>query len=204
MNRSIKVTALIIGLLVFVAFSHTLTNSTLEDIAPKKNETTEENDLTKPGENTQGKKVTLPEPLGSPDASVKVKVYVTTDNECDTSTIDGITEIQQQYGDNVYVEFGDLLETATMKEAQNAEIGCKSGLTINGKSEFLLPSRGLKGTIMLDGPIGQMNYDMEDVEAIIKHLLEQSGDPVSEVSAEKSEGPQVQQDEEKPVSPQGK
>lgn len=173
MSRSIKAGAIVIGLLMIIAVTHTVTNSTLDDLAPQKKKTP----TTTTTEENHGEKgtVQLPEPMGSPDALVKVRVYVTSDNDCDTSTLDKMKDLAKKYGDAIYVTFGDMLDKDTLKEAQLAKIGCKSGLTINGKNKFILPERGLKGAILLDGPTGQTNYNMKDVEDIIVHLLQKKG-----------------------------
>ena len=76
-----------------------------------------------------------------------------------------------KFGNKVYLQFADLLDTKIKSEANVAKIGCKTGLTINGQSKFILPERGLKGAIMFDGPVGQKNYSPQDVEAVIRHLI---------------------------------
>lgn len=172
MNKSIKIGVVVVGLLAVIALSHTVTNSTLDDLAPKKRTPTPA-----PPQEDHGKKgsVTLPKPMGRPDAPVVIKVYVTSDNNCDTTTLDNVQDLGKKYGDKLYITFSDLLDQTVLEEAQMAKIGCKSGLTINGKSKFILPERGLKGAILLDGPVGRTNYTMKDVEAIIVHLLEKKG-----------------------------
>lgn len=188
MNRSFLVGLLVIGLLIVVAISHQFMGMTANEIAANKpQEHSQEDKEHEEGEGEEAKaKVELPEPMGSPSAPVKVQVYVTSDNTCDTTTLDGMKRITGRFGESVYIEFADLLEDEVLVEAQNAKISCKSGLTINGKSKFILPDRGLKGTILLDGPIGEMNYNLEDVEAIIAHLVEkeQAGRPESSNEAQ--------------------
>ena len=171
--RSLKIGGIVLALLVAVALSHKATNSDLEDLAPKKKEAppVEEAD----SKDHKNEPVELPKPMGSPDAVVKIQVYVTSDNDCDTNTLKAMQNLAKELGDRVYVEFGDMLDAETLKEAQAAKIGCKSGLTINGKSKFMLPERGIKGAILLDGPIGQTNYDMVDVRDIVFHILDQKG-----------------------------
>ena len=116
--------------------------------------------------------VKLPDPKGSPDARVKIQVYVTSDNDCDTTTLSTMEDLYSKFGDQVYIIYSDLLDTDVLKDAQDHKISCKTGITINGKSQFILPERGLKGTIMLDGPTGQKNYDVSDIEAIVQHILD--------------------------------
>ena len=187
MDRSIKILLIVIVLLTGVALSHKLTNTTLNDImANKPKDTSDKSRKEEDDEPEDTARVDLPEPTGSPDAAVKIKAFVTSDNECDMTTLDGMELIADEFGDSVYIEFADLLDEETMEEAQHAKISCKSGMTINGSSHFVLPERGLKGTVMFDGPIGEKNFEMDDIRAIIKHLLkkhatqEAGGTPVSE------------------------
>lgn len=175
-TRSLKISGIVLLLLVVVALSHKATNSDLEDLAPKKKaEEPAKPQKAEDQDHSKGKPVELPKPMGSPNALVKINVYVTSDNTCDTTTLGAMQELAKELGDRVYVKFEDLLEADKLKEAQEAKIGCKSGLTINGKSKFMLPDRGLKGAILLDGPIGQANYDMHDIKDIVYHLLDQKG-----------------------------
>ncbi|NSW58590.1 MAG: hypothetical protein HPY44_21470 [Armatimonadetes bacterium] len=176
-----KIGAIVLGLLIVVALSHKVTNSDLEDLAPKKKtEEPAKPQKAESQEHSKGEPVELPKPMGSPNAAVKINVYVTSDNTCDTTTLGAMKELAKELGDRVYVKFEDLLEEDTLKEAQKAKIGCKSGITINGKSKFILPDRGLKGAILLDGPIGQTNYDMHDIKDIVYHLLDQKGQVTKE------------------------
>ena len=174
MNKSYTVAALVIGLLALVELSHQFMGMTAEEIAtnrPSIHNPEHDADLAQTDALPEGP-VELPEPWGSPDALVRIKVFVTADNECDVTTIDAIQEIAQKHGEEqVYVTFNDLLDKDVQAEAWEAKISCKSGLTINDQSKFILPERGLKGTVLLDGPVGEMNYKLEDVEAIIAHLL---------------------------------
>ena len=172
MSRSTKITIVIVGLVAVLAVSHKLTGTTLEDLTAKKSgENSEAQDANHDAHGDAQKRVPLPKPMGTRGAPVKVKVYVTPDNTCDQTTLDGMKRISQKFGDGVYVEFADLLNKQVQREAEKVKIGCKSGITINGQSKFLLPQRGLKGAIMLDGPMGKMNYKMDDIEAIVQHLL---------------------------------
>jgi hypothetical protein len=116
--------------------------------------------------------VQLPDPKGSPDARVKVHVYVTSDNTCDTTTLSTMEDLYSKFGEQIYIIYSDLLDADVLKDAQDHKISCKTGITINGKSQFILPERGLKGTVMLDGPTGQKNYDNTDIEAIVQHILD--------------------------------
>jgi hypothetical protein len=81
-------------------------------------------------------------------------------------------DLYSKFGDQIYIIYSDLLDADVLKDAQDHKISCKTGITINGKSQFILPERGLKGTVMLDGPTGQKNYDITDIEAIVQHILD--------------------------------
>jgi hypothetical protein len=170
MNKRTGTAFVIIGLLVAMGLSHKLTGTTLVDIAG--NEPTQASQSHEDEAEEESPKVVLPDPMGSKDADIQIKVYVTSDNECDETTFHEMQDIGRDFGDDVYIEFADLLEEEVLREAQEAKIGCKAGLTINGKSKYLLPERGIEGTILLDGPIGQLNYDINDVKAIITYHLE--------------------------------
>jgi len=175
MSKSVITSIVIVTALVLVAFTHSLTDTTLEDIIANKPKDTPD---TKPNATPhQGSAVVeLPEPIGSPEASVNVKVYVTSDNECDTTTLGAMQNLGKKYLDKVYIEFADMVDEKIKSEAQNAKIGCLTGITINGKSKFVLPERGINATVLLDGPVGQQNYHMDDIEAIIAHLLKKNGE----------------------------
>ena len=173
MSKRTGTAFVIIGLLVVMGLSHKLTDTTLVDIAGNKllwDDSHSHGDEEE--KEKESPKVVLPDPMGSKDADVRIKVYVTSDNECDETTLHGMQDIGRDFGNDVYIEFADLLEEEVLREAQEAKIGCKAGLTINGKSKYILPERGIKGAILLDGPIGQLNYDIDDVKAIITYHLE--------------------------------
>ncbi len=173
-KTSITIVAVVVGLLI-VAMTNSLMPSKIEgqtkDAAKDAKQAEAEHD-----HGQDEAKFELPKPMGAKTAPVKVKVYVTSGNECDTTTLTAMQDIGKKYGDKVYIEFGDMVQGDVLTEAQKAKIGCKSGITINGKSKFVLPERGLDGSILLDGPVGQINYNMDDVDEIIAHLLKKSGD----------------------------
>lgn len=187
MTRSVKLGAVIIVLLVFVA----IINHAGDERADAKDKSDspklhslvnagEEPDTTHSGD---AGAVTLPDPIGPEDAAINIMVYVTSDNTCDTTTLGAMEDMGNKYKDRIRVEFADMLDEAVLQEAQNAKLGCKSGLTINGKSQFLLPERGIKGTVLLDGPPGEKNYTMDDVEAVIQHLLKEDEDAPADDAA---------------------
>lgn len=182
-KTSITIVAVVVGLLI-VAMTNSLMPSKIEghtkDVAKDAKQAEAKHDHGK-----EEAKFELPKPMGAKTAPVKVKVYVTSGNECDTTTLTAMQDIGKKYGDKVYIEFGDMAQGDVLTEAQKAKIGCKSGITINGKSKFVLPERGLDGSILLDGPVGQINYNMDDVDEIIAHLLKKSGDLPASLSKTK-------------------
>ena len=179
---------MITGLLILLVCSHYLTGTTLEDISESKPSGQSENEA-EPIAEAENQSVELPDPVGPVGASVEIKVYVTSDNDCDTTTLDGMKHISNKYGEKVRIEFLDLLDATVVAQAQSAKISCKSGLTINGLSILRIPGRGVKGLVMFDGPIGQMNYDLEDVDAAVEYLLQQGeSKPTEKADGEQSEG----------------
>ena len=168
MSRSTKISLIIIGLVAILAVSHRLFGTTLEDLTKKKPSETSAH----AHEAEKKADFVLPKPIGDPGAKIQVKVYVTGGNECDTTTLSAMQAIAAKYQKEVYVQFADLRDKQVQAEAHKAKLGCKSGITINGQSKFILPGRGLHGAILLDGPVGQKNYKMSDIEAIIEYLLE--------------------------------
>jgi hypothetical protein len=171
MDRGTKITLIIVALVAILAFSQSLTGGKLTDLVSNRAKAAAAANGVPASEAHGQKKVELPKPAGNPSAPVKVRVFVTSDNTCDTSTIKAMEKLTTKYPGKVYVEYADLLNEKVKKEADRVKIGCKSGLTINGKNRFFIPSRGLNGTIMFDGPVGQKNYRPDDVEAVIELLL---------------------------------
>ena len=171
MSRSTKLSFIVGGLVAVLAISHRLFGTTLEDLTKKK-----PSGDSAPAHEAEGKKkdLVLPQPMGVRGAPIQVKVYVTGGNECDTSTLAAMKGIGAKYGKQVYVQFVDLRNEQVQAEAHKAKLGCKSGLTINGQSKFMLPGRGLHGAVLFDGPAGQKNYKMSDVEAVVEHLLKKA------------------------------
>lgn len=178
-NKSYVIAGGVILLLVVVGMSHQFMGMTANDIAankPKGHDHSHDHEHEGAEEGKEAeRKIELPAPMGKSDAPVRIAVYVTTDNECDTTTLAAMDRVAKRFGEKVYITFADLLRDEVLQEAQAAKISCKSGLTINGKSKFILPERGLKGTVLLDGPVGEKNYNMGDVEAVVEHLLKAGG-----------------------------
>lgn len=172
MNRTVFITLAVVVIVGGLAFFQKPTGGKLVDLAS--NKAKEQNKLlANTLSHDEGHKAAeLPKPQGSKNAPIQVRVYVTSDNACDTTTITAMQKLHDRYPGKVYIEFADLLKPDVKKEADKVKIGCKSGVTINGKTRFFLPGRGLKGTIMLDGPVGQKNYTTEDIDAVVKFLLE--------------------------------
>ena len=191
MNRSLKITAIIAGLLVAMYLSSRLTGTTLEDITANRpgqhdHEAEDKNAKTKDSEKHPPMK--LPAPMGPTSAPVQMKVYITSDNTCDKTTLDGMTNMAKKYGDKLRIEFKDLLNKATASEAQDAKISCKSGLTINGMSILRVPGRGVKGLVMFDGPIGEKNYNLDDLDAAVAYLLKKGKGGESEKQTKSEQG----------------
>jgi hypothetical protein len=112
----------------------------------------------------------IPRPMGPENAPVKIRAYVTTQGGCDVSTIPIVRGFVFKYEGKVRAQFVDMSTEQGGKEASAAKISCKSGVTINGQSQFRLPEEGNR-LIMLNGPVGEHDYTPNDLEAIIVHLL---------------------------------
>ena len=65
------------------------------------------------------------------------------------------------------------VKTEVKKEADKIKIGCKTGLSVNGKTKFMLPGRGISGAVMLDGPVGQKNYNIETLKSVVEYDLKE-------------------------------
>ena len=175
MNRSLKAALIVIGLLVVLALSHQFTGSSLEDLTANRPASAAQAQK-KPAEPEKpAEPVLLPDPVGPPDAPVKVEVFITSNNKCDTSTLEGMKQLAGQFDNHVRIEFKDLLDPKTKQKAQDAKLGCETGLMINGRTKFIIPERGIKGVIRLDGPVGVKNYNLEDVKAVVEYLLKEKG-----------------------------
>jgi hypothetical protein len=182
MNRSTKITALIFGLLTLMFLSQYVTKSSLEDITANRPYSNSTRAKKEPA--PKHGSVKLPDPTGPASAPVKIKVYLTSDNSCDTTTMNGMKKISAKYGDKVRLEFVDLLKKDVAAQAQDMKISCKSGLSINGMSIMHIPGHGVKGLVMFDGPIDQKNYGFKDVDAAVAQLLQSK--PAKGTSADKS------------------
>jgi hypothetical protein len=175
MARSWKITGFVAILLFLMVLSHYVTGTTPEELSANKHKTETANSADhKTKSEGHGKPVPLPAPIGAKNAAVKINVYVTADNTCDTTTVEGMQGIANKYPGKVFVQFLDLNHAETAKAAQKAKISCKSGITINGMAIMHVPGRGVRGLVMFDGPMGQKNYSLEDVDAAVKHLVTQN------------------------------
>ena len=185
MGKSWKIASFVVGLLVLMVLSHYVTGTTPEELSANKHHDGATNAAKDASHGEHGKPVPLPADIGPKNAAVKVKVYVTSDNTCDTSTVQGMKDIAGKYPGKVFIKFMDLKHSDAAKEAQTAKISCKSGLTINGMSILRIPGRGVNGLVMFDGPLGEKNYNLSDVDAAVKYLLSQKAGKGETKAAEK-------------------
>ena len=107
----------------------------------------------------------IPRPMGPEDAPVKIRAFVTAKSGCDTSTIPLVRSFVFKHKGKVRAEFVDISTEPGAKEAAEAKISCKSGVTINGPSQFRLPKENNR-LVMLNGPVGQHDHTPKDLEAI--------------------------------------
>ena len=171
MSRTWKITAVVGALLVVLALTHNATNTTLEDLGKKPSA---DADAKKKAEAAKGhEKVPMPKPMGNVNAPVKIRVYLTSDNTCDTSTLSALQTVSKEFGDKVYVDFVDILKPEVKKEADKLKIGCKTGIAINGKTRFIIPDRGINGAILFSGPVGKKDYGPKEIMDVVRYLLKQ-------------------------------
>ena len=169
MNKSYKIAGLVAILLGVMVATQYVTGTTPEDLNNKPG-----SEASKKAAAAPTGSVKIPESIGPKTAPVKIRVYVTSDNHCDTTTINGMKAIAKKFGKDVRIDYVDLLDKHNMAEAQKAKISCKSGLTINGKSVLHIPGHGVRGLVMFDGPMGLgKNYDVKEVEPGVAYLLQQ-------------------------------
>ena len=173
MSKSYKIAGLVVVLLGIMVATTYLTGTTPEQLDGNKANHEDKAEASNKAALEPTGKVKLPQPTGPKNAPVKVKVYVTSDNHCDTTTLDGMKQVAKKFGTKVRVEFVDLLQTGTQKEAHAAKISCKSGITLNGMSVLRIPGYGVKGLVMFDGPMGKdKNYGVREIEAGVQQLLD--------------------------------
>lgn len=172
MNRSLKITAAVVALLAVMYVSTKFTHSTYEDIIANRPKDNREANKQSAQHQDHSGHVALPKPSGPADAPVKLKVYITSTNDCDSTTLSGIDQIRKKYGAKLRIEFADLEHHESAMEAEKAKISCKTGVTLNGMSIVPVPGRGTRGLLMFDGPIGKNNYSLADVDAAVAYLLE--------------------------------
>lgn len=178
MSKTWKIVIVVGALITVMGLTHRATNTTIEDLDRMRMPNSELRKLAAGNEeNHDGDKheklTALPEPMGKAGAPVTIKVYITSDNDCDKTTLGAMQTISDQFKDKVFIKFVDLNNADAKKEADKLKIGCKTGIAINGKTKFILPGQGLKGAIMLDGPVGQKNYDVKTLQTVVEYLLKE-------------------------------
>lgn len=178
MSKTWKIVIVVGALLAVMGLTHKATNTTIEDLGKMRMANSELRKLAGGNEEASDggkheKLTALPKPMGKPGAPVIIKVYITSDNDCDTTTLSAMETISDLFKDKVFIKFVDLNKPEAKKEADKLKIGCKTGIAINGKTKFILPGRGLKGAILLDGPVGQKNYDVNTLKTVVEYLVKE-------------------------------
>jgi hypothetical protein len=174
MSKSYKIAGLV-GILLAVMVATTYVTGTTPEALGNKPRSEATTSAEKTATAAAAGPVKLPASIGPKTAPVKIKVYVTSDNHCDTTTVEGLKKVAKKFGKDVRIEYVDLLNKGVKAEAEKAKIGCKSGITLNGKSALRVPDKtiGAKGFVMFDGQFGTgKNYGVREVEAGVKYLLE--------------------------------
>ncbi|HIE51672.1 MAG TPA: hypothetical protein EYP85_07910 [Armatimonadetes bacterium] len=123
------------------------------------------------------------EPIGSEEAKVKIELFLEADNPCHRETWELFTKLAQAAPDRIRLE---LLDTGSPEGEQLAEqIGCQTGVRINGQQEFEIEEGGEKITVELHGPVG-MGIAPEMLKAVLEQeLRKQYGSDLSEEEMEK-------------------
>ncbi len=95
------------------------------------------------------------EPIGSPEAKVKIRVLIDPEVECQWVTFFGVRKVAEKYKDRVYVEFPAANEPPEKlhEETLRAGGGCAAAITINGRTDFKLKYKGEDYKIILSGPL---------------------------------------------------
>jgi hypothetical protein len=128
----------------------------------------------------------FPDPVGSPDAKVRVKVVAMEGDSCHEPLVAlwlGIGELDPKH---IRVEFlnpGQL--TPASPTGKPVELGCNSGVLINGQNKFTLGREQGQRTIYLNGPMpeppagaggshgpGGHGWTTKDVATILNRLIE--------------------------------
>ncbi len=128
----------------------------------------------------------FPDPVGSPDAKIKVRVVAEEGDSCHEPLVAlwlGIGDLDPKH---IRVEFlnpGQL--TPASPTGKPVELGCNSGVLINGQNKFTLGSGPGQRTIYLNGPMpgppaggggghgpGGHGWTTKDVATILDRLIE--------------------------------
>ncbi len=116
------------------------------------------------------------QPVGSPDAKVRVMAVLPAGSDCHNSVVKFLTEIATKRQDKIRVEFASMETYGTGKLEQQIGTSC-AAIMINGMATFEVESCGQKRTISLVGT-EPTHYSLADVgEALTSVYMHVYGDP---------------------------
>ena len=108
--------------------------------------------------------------FGPEDAIVRVTVLMNLNNSCHTESVRGLKKLQEEYGDQVCVEFLDMADPEAAKLADVNKIGCEMGILVNGRGAFQLKNGRF---VTFQGPIDSTHdYSLNDLKQVINMLIE--------------------------------
>lgn len=124
-----------------------------------------------------GSKAGIPsEPVGSPDAKVKVLAILPAGSGCHSNIVRFLTETATQRTDQIRVDFTTMDSYGVQKLQQDVGSSC-AAIRVNGKSDFELTRDGKPHKVSLVGT-EPTHYSLRDVgEALTAAFVQEYGDP---------------------------
>ncbi len=115
----------------------------------------------------------LPPKVGPDDAPVKIDIYGTQQNTCHSAAFAAVRDmIQERYPNLVQLRFHDTSNPAAAQEAMSHKITCETGLLVDGRLVWKLPSGKL---VTFTGAVGEHGWTMHDLMAALDLALKKKG-----------------------------
>jgi len=125
------------------------------------------------------------DPMGSPDAKVKLKAFVQPSNSCHGSTIAILKKVARALPNRIHLEFVDTASEEGSRKSEEANLNCSAALMVNGKSEFEIVNAGKKQKVAFNhGPVHMMPPAYL-ITAVTGELRTQYGDAITQVELNK-------------------
>lgn len=119
------------------------------------------------------------DPVGSPNAKVRIKLFVQSMNPCHAATVDLLKKVAEALPKRIRVEFLDTMTQEGFEARQRAAIACEVGLLINDQKTVKVPYQGQTFQFSFHGPIG-MGMSPELLErAVEQELKKQYGKEIT-------------------------